>query len=340
MKKLPTKTVAILLFIFICIKTNAQTFPYSSVAEMDTYTELTNTTELTSIGDLWDDPAYIVPIGFDFEFYGEMYDKIYFFGLGAMFSFKNVGLVDSLDLVAAYIDDIADIEKADGTMQSTISYVTEGAVGERIFKIEWKNVGFLNEIDSLGTIENRASFQVWLYEANYNIEFRYGPHVITNPDLVHDFGNPTCGIVNNAGTNTNINYTFWYLTGEVTDPILTSADTVAIYSLGLQPLSTHPDDGQVYRLVNLGTATTTPTPNIPVKVYPNLVSNEFFVEIDEAVLEENTQLFLINNLGQKVWGKTFTNEIERVNISHFPKGIYYLMVVNEKGRSTRKILKK
>ena len=341
MEKLFTKTAITALLIFIFFKTNAQTFPYILVSEMETYTEIAESVELTSVGDEWDDPEYIVPIGFDFKFYGETHDKIYFAGLGGILSFHNATLQDTIDLLIPYIDDIIDIENGDASMQSTISYLTEEVAGQRIFKIQWKDVGFFNEIDSLGTINNTVSFQLWLYETSNNIEFRYGVSNIATPATLHDYGeNPVFGVIDDFILNDNGNYDFWYLSGNSTDPSVSLADTTTFNNGNFVPLSTHPADGQVYRFIDLASSTTTPAAqNFPIKVYPNVVSDKFFVEISEEVLGKNTQLFLVNNLGQKVWGKTFTNLQEEINISNFPKGIYYVVVVNENGQTTKKIFK-
>lgn len=61
---------------------------------------------------------------------------------------------------------------------SSISYkIEQGLSGNNVLKIEWKNMAFYNDsIDSYAY----TSFQIWLYENTNDIEFHYGPNLVTN----------------------------------------------------------------------------------------------------------------------------------------------------------------
>ena len=150
-------------------------------------------TELTSVGDFWDDPEFTAPIGFDFEFFGKTHNQIMLIGLGGVLAFEDIYTVDTVDVLIPYLDDLMDLENFDQNLQSSISYLTEGNPGERIFKLEWKNSGFYNS----NTADNQISFQMWLYETSNDIEFRFGPGSIPNPSIVHEYGGPSIGVMEN-----------------------------------------------------------------------------------------------------------------------------------------------
>lgn len=57
-----------------------------------------------------------------------------------------------------------------------ISYVKEGTYPNSILKVQYKNAGFYVESPRTSFV----NFQIWVYEANDVIEFRYGPRTV-NP---------------------------------------------------------------------------------------------------------------------------------------------------------------
>ena len=152
-----------------------------------TYADLDSATSVNN-NQLWDDPSYIVPIGFNFQFYDKMITDVYFgIGLGGL-------LTDTFDLnfganyvMPAFETDLIDRGDIIGISKSPISYKVDGTVGTRIFKLEFKNAGFYDEEDSLSTLNDSVSFQFWLYEGTNDIEFHYGPSALTYP-LINYFG--------------------------------------------------------------------------------------------------------------------------------------------------------
>lgn len=87
------------------------------------------------------------------------------------------------------------------------------------------------------------------------------------------------------------------------------------------------------------TSTKTPTQTLALNVYPTVVVSEFFVEISEELLNEKTQISVVNNLGQVIYNNTITSIKEELDASNFPAGIYYVRIHNEKGIGTKKIIK-
>ncbi|MEM6967384.1 MAG: T9SS type A sorting domain-containing protein [Bacteroidota bacterium] len=332
------------LFTLISLATQAQTFPYLFVVETDTYANLEEAEELTSVGDFWDDPSYTIPLGFNFEFYGATFSTLFIDGLGNIVLFGDFYSSDTLNLIIPYIDDLADIEAIFPDSQSTISYTTEGFPGERIFKIEWKDAGFFNEFDDLGTANNRVTFQVWLYETSNNIEYRFGPSNIVNPQIIHDFGSPVCGILEGFFTNpANQEQTIeglWYLAGDPANPTVELADNSILTTYNIDGLDAHPADGQVYRFINPAASVFSPKTNdLPVKIYPNLVEEIFYVEVDQTILKTKTQLVILNQLGQEVLSQPITDTKEIFDASYLASGIYYVSIFNENGRGTKRFVK-
>ncbi|MDO5655921.1 MAG: hypothetical protein Q4G27_07255 [Flavobacteriaceae bacterium] len=72
---------------------------------------------------------------------------------------------------------------------SPISYVLEGEIGTRIFKMQYSNIGFREDIEANNISTDFANFQLWLYESTNIIEVHFGESLITDNSL--DFqGNP------------------------------------------------------------------------------------------------------------------------------------------------------
>ena len=73
-----------------------------------------------------------------------------------------------------------------------------------------------------------------------------------------------------------------------------------------------------------------------VSVFPNPVSNTLFVSG-----KEGSELILYDYLGHVMLQQKLTEEIQRIGLSGFPAGIYFLGIKDEKRSvSVQKILKK
>ncbi|HEX4886736.1 MAG TPA: hypothetical protein VFV37_01705 [Luteibaculaceae bacterium] len=59
---------------------------------------------------------------------------------------------------------------------SSISYAIEGPAGNRIFKLQYRNVKWFTS-----QVGDFINFQVWIHEVTSLIEFRYGPNSINTP---------------------------------------------------------------------------------------------------------------------------------------------------------------
>lgn len=220
---------------------------YTFSQQSSPYTALSSPTPLTTA--TWDDDIPTVTLPFPFQVFGLMASQLVFDGLGGEILVVNSITQDTLPLIGPYAMDLCDRGYNTGTMLSPISYKTEGNAGSRIFKLEWKEAGSFDEVDSLATTDAvmHISLQMWLYEGSNRIEFRYGASNIPNPALF--YGGDDGAIVGLAAINQAGNLLLAeLLSGAASAPQLQSG--------GLpQPLTGTPAPNSVYRFNPPGSST-------------------------------------------------------------------------------------
>lgn len=142
----------------------------------------------------WDDPEEMLPIPFDMVIWGDTCTFLATANVGEMI----FGAGQANHLIAPVLSDICDVAPADSTGQdvSEIRHTLEGEAPNRVFKVEYHNVGFYPEVynfeDTVVQATQRATYQVWLHETG-TITFHYGPNSVTDHALVAD------GFLNSAG---------------------------------------------------------------------------------------------------------------------------------------------
>ncbi|MBU6325751.1 MAG: T9SS type A sorting domain-containing protein [Bacteroidetes bacterium] len=115
---------------------------------------------------------------------------------------------------------------------SFIAQTTEGSSPNRIFKIEWGNMGFV--YDTLG--KDSMNYQVWFYEKDGIIEYHYGPSSVKNPSSWNGENGPYVYMVAYDGTNT------YGLKGNPAAPL-----SYTSFITGAGPLNSAPDANAVFR---------------------------------------------------------------------------------------------
>jgi len=174
---------------------------YNFTKTTGTYTDLTGVTSLTN-NLTWDDPTATIPLGFNLTIFdttvSTLYFNEYFLGGSVMASNLDVGRGAAISIFEADLMDrgyefLAGDDQPGGL--STLSYKIEGTSGNKVAKIEWKNVGFYEEIDSDDTSLQFMNCQLWLYEGSNTVEMHYGPSNVTDVPLVYeDEPGPSIGI--------------------------------------------------------------------------------------------------------------------------------------------------
>ena len=80
--------------------------------------------------------------------------------------------------------------------------------------------------------------------------------------------------------------------------------------------------------------------SLKINVFPNPTTHEITINFDNLELNNNTQLQLINSIGQIVFAKNkLINNSETINLSAFPNGQYFILIKSNGEVISRKLIK-
>jgi len=328
------KKALLTLFVGTTQAAAAQPLPMTFTAfNAEVYAPLSNPISLTN-GEIWDDPEYTVPIGFPFQLFGNNVPELALLDVGGIVGYISPEM--TLDGFLVYGSDIMDVGNvAMEVGMSPISYQVEGTTPNRIFKMEWTNVGFYYEIIDFGTANNTTNFQLWLYETTNVVEYRFGPNTITQPEIVHDFLLPMSGILKNLNLISGTADGAWFLGGNSANPTPTFFNIMTKEQPGPQHvLSGEPANGQVYRFAPIIPQSVSENAKASLfSVYPTLFDSQFNVRLDEG---NNMPFILRNLLGQEVMTGRLNNGLNTFDGSALTSGVYLLTA----GGTTVRLIKK
>lgn len=259
-----------------------------------------------------------------------------------MFSNEDVGAILYNSRLAApegglsllpTIEDVIDLaytgDEGEPGGLSDISYAIVGDLRDRALVIQWTNVGFYYEWETATTDLSSVSFQVWIYEQDQSIEYRYGPSSILNPSDIYEFI---------GGTITGLG--FFNQAAEITDAYLVSNrsttsfnldlfDAAALEDLDTSPFEGFPQDGQVFRFAGMTTASADLSPmsvslqyNNPVVDYLDVSSQHDAVSI--------SALRIYNMQGLEL----LVSDRQTVDLSSWPSGSYIFTAFMTDGSSS------
>lgn len=310
----------------------AQTFPYEFSVLTETYTDLEGSTSLNN-GQVWDDPEYIIPIGFDFNFFGNTSSTLFMTGVGAGFFFPVE--TDFAHILFPYSSDIIDAGYANDESLSNISYITEGEPGSQIFKMEWNNCGFYNEVADLGVANNIVNLQMWLYEGSNDIEVRFGPNSIKSDGLVHD-GFLTTLFAEEVGMQQDTLTSVFALQGDPQAPnVFASEDINELFTQTF--LEEDPSNGTVYHFGSTFVSVEDePAARENWLVWPSVVTDQLNIQIDN---DSPVQFVLHNLAGQQVVDQQLQDRLSTISLAHLPAGIYMVRLQQDLSVQTYKIVK-
>lgn len=325
------KKILLVLSIAVCYTLNAQEqSTYNFSVSNETYVDLENSTSL-NYGTIWDDPEFTVPMGFDFQIAENIFNTIYFpgFGYGGLLSSSNNSYPVSVLIPIA--QDIVDRGDDSDESLSPLSYKIEGESGNQILKIEWNNVGFIED----ETQNDYMNFQIWLYEGTNIIEYRYGPNSIQNPDASFEGeSGPVVELFPSINGNGNFNSPWYALINDPSDPtvleVFADDQTPETENLLIGAIP----DGIVYQF----TPSTLSTENYKentVSFYPNPVENEIHISSTDNA---SYNFSIYNSLGQLV--KENIDSSENVDVSDLSSGIYFMKIKTANATVTKKFIKK
>ena len=152
-------------FIIAAISVKAQNFNYTLSKDSSVYNALVSPILLTTAGQNWSTANFYVHIPFQFNFCGSSTDSLKIEGNG----FIVFDHIKNWSIVA--FNDFRSNKDTNQNYVSSVGYLTTGSQGNRITKIEFKNL-------SQNTLSNSdyLNYQAWLYENGNKIEFHIGPN--------------------------------------------------------------------------------------------------------------------------------------------------------------------
>lgn len=213
------KKYLLLITLGLTLSINAQML-YKLHDTTATYTEMNGGTDVSFAA--WDSSHKVI-LPFAFKYFDKPYNNVYITYNGVYFSDNGVDIV-------SYGSDEFVAEDLDPTL-SPISFDIVGNVGDRIVKIQYKNV---REMNSDTAFEYFLNNQIWIYENGNKIEFRFGPNSITDP-LYNEF---FIGLIDAD------NSPYYAIDSSAANPVL-----VRVISAGtFNGIPSYPVNGQVYTL--------------------------------------------------------------------------------------------
>ena len=206
-----------------------------------------------------------------------------------------------------------------GEDPSLIRYQTTGNPGERVFAIEWYNAGLYEEIFESDTVPvSSLNFQIWLYEIDNSIEFRYGSmmypafdpafddQIITSIFIDYNFSSDEGNILTLSG-----HPAFCFLEN------INSAEDLGIYSLSYYV------NAMVYRFEPTSIPFNMDENNLSsYSIYPNPTSNKLTVDLGD-LNGVNTTIKLYNASGKLIYDKESISS-QTIDVSEFASGMYSL----------------
>lgn len=182
---------------------SAKSQTYNFTVSSKPYVELTNGTALVT--DIWDDPELVIPIGFNFQYYGSTLTTLYLPSTFTLITLIDDPSTDIIGNIVLFGADLIDRGYITSTPLSPITYKTDGSAGHRVLTVQWKNAGFTGDLANFGTSTDFINFQLKLYEENGNIEFAYGPSTVTHPSEDYGANGPIIGLLESLDYINDIN---------------------------------------------------------------------------------------------------------------------------------------
>lgn len=322
------------LCFLLTIGTFAQDAPYYYSVSYDDYSSLQESTSLNN-GEVWDDPDYVVPVGFEFDFMGRIISSLYmtsdFLG-GTVMTMPDEN--DEANILIAYESDLIDPGYFLGESEANISYALTGTEPNRIFKLEWDDCAFYNEVSDFGTSGNRVSFQLWIFEGTNDIEIHFGPHSIKTPGIVHSLGAPIIALLHDYNYFTDEVTGIYYCSGpplESTLEVATNIDDVQT----AQFLTDDPSNGTILRFGTSPVSVSETELLDWVEVYPTRTTDIVQVKVKY----DNTTYEIFDALGNLLKTGALYKGLNTIDISDLVTGIYFVRTISGDHHTTTRVFK-
>jgi Secretion system C-terminal sorting domain len=313
------------LLVVVVVHVYSQVLPYFFEVDNQPYQELTGATSLNGNTN-WEDPDYLIPIGFDFFGFGEWNNEMTFggvFGYGGEVFLGSFDGSEPANHLCPYGLDIHDPNMGTNLPPAASIYqLVDGTEPNRICKIEWRNVGFF--LDETGLM--RMNFQMWLHESSNMIEFRYGPSENFNLADVQELNGILIGLSKDFNFNDfTFNY-LWALSGDAIDPQIDAYDSFSIDFQIAEQVLQNPTNGTVYRFNNLEISVAEKMEN-GWSISPSLTRDKIYCKRLNA--DQATQIEIYDTCGKKVMSEAWSGSTKTMNVESFKPGIYMVRCTND-----------
>lgn len=193
---------------------------------------------------------------------------------------------------------------------SVFSFKTETSGSEKIFIMQWKNMGVENGHDS-----DYLNFQIHLYEKSGNIEFHYGDSKLRNGLFNSGANGPSVGILEMDASFTTIFGQIW-LKGNPSKP--QTFNTYALYTLDRLP-----QPGTVYRFVNQQSSIdVNQSQKFAIDLYPQPASDKLTVSVsDDKIVRAD--VYSLD--GKRVCNTAVNQKHVDMDLSGLSPGIYLIL---------------
>lgn len=280
---------------------------------------------------VWNDPDYVVPIGFEFRFFDQVISTLVSledYTSGGTLATEPISNIASI--MGVYGPDIVDRGYHTGSSMSSIYFGYSGSTGQRVFTQEWLNVGFYSGEIVNDVYVDFIHFQLKLYEASGDIVFHFGPSSILHPELDYEGqAGPSLGLIKNLDLVGGVSAEeVMFLSGNPSNPLIVQ-EFSKVHLNGSIPENT------VYRFSSGFTSTDdglTAAQN--TWVHPNPTSGRLVM--NEKVESQVIYPIHIYNI-QGQWVETIDAQVG-MDVGHLPHGIYVLKIQTARGWNTQRIL--
>ena len=327
-------TFFLLIFSFIFLH-GQELFPFQFSYEQGEYKDLENPISLTN-GQIWDDPNFTVPLGFNFEYLGQTVTTLNSNdNLSGAMLLAGIGSSDGINMIIPYFSDLQDRGALTNESISEINYEIVGESPSKIAKIEWKNAGFYDEIDENFESTSFINLQLWVYEGSNEIAIIFGENDI-NTKIAHEYGGASIGFINNLNFGVYRAELVWNLFGNPYDPEISELNDVSI-DQDPPVFIADPQEGTIYRFVPNGVTSSDQISELAnVAVYPTIVLDQLFIENNSM---EDVDVQVYNSIGLQIAVYNFLPGVQTIDLSAYDQGMYFVNMQQGNAVANQKVVK-
>lgn len=320
------KKILTIITLISCLHLSAQN-DYTFSIDSQIYIPLSNSTSITN-GEVWYKLERVIPIGFEFNFFNETSTSLYMHGDFAATNIittspSPVGVHPWIIPFGAAIMDRANNGENEGNSGglSNISYTIEGEGGNRIFKLEFSNIGFEEDIFNFETSTDYVNFQLWLYEDSNVIEIHFGESNTSHYYIdFEELQGPLLALMPQLSLDESAEggplSNFYTLLGNPENPEMR-------YEFQMNVLTGMPESGTVYRFAPT-TMSIKDVSFVDEMIYPNPVEDVLFINP-----KLNVKKISFFNLEGKFIKEFIAPNASHISLRGIKSGLYNVVVEAE-----------